>query len=189
MAGKVGAKKKDGSRYRNYWCAAAVRSRGACAHSNGHSTPRLEQTVLEYLGQFSDPELVKRHMEAASQKELERNEAGLAGVTKGLIELDAQFKKHLDLLTRETITEEEFQKANAGIRSQRSAMEARRDDLNRWVSEQRGKVSAAEEMPQKIGSFVEDFENLDVRVAKARLQTILKAIHVIRDSIEIEFRE
>ena len=113
----------------------------------------------------------------------------LTTVTTGLEELDAQFKKRLDLLTREIITEDEFQKANAGIRSQRSALEARKEDLNRWVSEQRGKVSAAEEMPAKIRSFVEDFENLDVRVAKARLQTILKAIHVIRDSIEIEFRE
>ena len=49
-------------------------------------------------------------------------------------------------------------------------------------------MSASEEMPEKIGAFIEQIANLDVRVAKARLQTILKAIHVTRDSLEFEFR-
>jgi site-specific DNA recombinase len=63
MAGKVAATNKD-VQYRNYWCSRATKSRALCAHYNGHSAPRLETAVLEYLGQFSDPEAVKRHIEA-----------------------------------------------------------------------------------------------------------------------------
>ena len=43
-------------------------------------------------------------------------------------------------------------------------------------------------MPVAIRSFVEDFGRLDIRVQKARLQEILKAIHVHRDTLEVEFR-
>jgi len=59
MAGKVAATNKD-VQYRNYWCSRATKSRAMCAHYNGHSAPRLETAVLEYLGQFSAPEMVKR---------------------------------------------------------------------------------------------------------------------------------
>ena len=44
-------------------------------------------------------------------------------------------------------------------------------------------------MPAAIRSFVDDFASMDVRVAKAHLQEILKAAHVNRgDRIELEFR-
>ena len=159
-----------------------------CSHYNGHSVPKLEEAVLEYLGQFSDPELVKEHMAAASKKEFEGKEIELREATRGLEELDRRFQSRLDLLTRGVINESEFQKSNQGIREQREAIEARKEELQAWVDEQKGKVSASEEMPEKIGAFIEQVENLDVRVAKAKLQTILKAIHVTRDSLEFEFR-
>lgn len=62
MVGKVGAKRSRGGRYRNYWCSKALMSRGRCPTYNGNSAPRLEQAVLEYLSQFSDPERVREHM-------------------------------------------------------------------------------------------------------------------------------
>jgi hypothetical protein len=43
-------------------------------------------------------------------------------------------------------------------------------------------------MPVAIRSFVEDFGRLDVRVQKARLQEILKAVVVDKDTLEVEFR-
>ena len=44
-------------------------------------------------------------------------------------------------------------------------------------------------LPTRVGSFLEDFQSLDVRRAKALLQTILKAAHVYRDDrIELSFR-
>lgn len=50
-------------------------------------------------------------------------------------------------------------------------------------------MSSAEKMPAAIRSFTEDFGNMDVRVAKAHLQEILRAAHVYRDDrLELEFR-
>jgi hypothetical protein len=52
-----------------------------------------------------------------------------------------------------------------------------------------GRVAAAEGLPQAILSFLEDFQELDVRRQKAQLQTILKSAHVHRDDrLELEFR-
>jgi oligoendopeptidase F len=143
---------------------------------------------LDYLGQFSDPELVREHMAAAERNEVERTEAELQEVQKGLSELESQFLKHLDFLERELLNEQEFVKANESIRSQRDALEARRQELEVWVNDQRNKTSTAERIPGAIRSLLEDFEGMDVRVQKANLQTILKAAHVRGDEIELEFR-
>ena len=46
----------------------------------------------------------------------------------------------------------------------------------------------AEELPRRIGTFLEDFTGLVVRRQKAHLQTILRAAHVFRDGrLELEF--
>ena len=107
---------------------------------------------------------------------------------KGLSDLEAQFVRHLDLLKRDILNETEFVKANELIRSQKEALDVRREELQEWVDEQQGKVSASERMPQAIRTFLEDLETMDVRVAKSHLQTILKAAHVKKDEIELEFR-
>jgi site-specific DNA recombinase len=188
MAGKVGAA-RHGKRYRNYWCSRALKSRSLCATYNGHAAPRFEQTILEYLSQFSDPEMVREHMAAAESRELEKREQELREVQQGLGELEAQFLKHLDLLKRGILNEQEFVKANESLRRQKGALEARREELSRWVEEQRNKVSLAERIPEAIRSFLEDFQGMEARLQKARLQTILKAAHIYRDSrIELEFR-
>ncbi len=88
MAGKVAASHKD-KQYRNYWCSRATKSRAMCAHYNGHSAPKLETAVLDYLGQFSDPEMVERHIEAADLEELSTRESELMAIESGLKELDA----------------------------------------------------------------------------------------------------
>ena len=188
MVGKKGAMWK-GKPYINYYCSRAMRSRGTCATYNGHSARKLEAAILEYLGQFSDPEKVREHMAAAERRQLEQKEAELKAARNGLAELEARFIQHLDLLNREIITEQEFVKANESLRSQKVALGTERDELEHWLSEQRGKVSVAESMPMTIQFFLEDFQKLDVRQQKAKLQTILKAAHVYRDNgIEIEFR-
>ena len=189
MVGKVGAKRSQGGRYRSYWCSRARWGRAFCRYYNGHSTHKLEGAVLEYLSQFSDPELVRRHMEAAERKDLKEKQSELTKVTKTLSDLETQFLKHLDLLKRDVLNEGEFAKANESIRSQKEAFEAKQMELKHWLDEQEGKVTVSERVPEAIGSFIDDFENMEVRVAKAQLQTILKAIHIHRDNhIEIEFR-
>ena len=188
MVGKVGALRK-GKRYRNYWCSRALISRAHCSTYNGHSAPKLEKAILEYLGQFSSPKLVREHLAAAKTKEVKSNEKELKRVRRGLSELESQFLKHLDLLKREVLTEEEFTKANEVIRTQKTTLEARKGELEDWVEEQHDKASAADSLPGAIRSFLEDFQEMDVRVQKAHLQTILKAAHVYRDGrIELELR-
>lgn len=47
-----------------------------------------------------------------------------------------------------------------------------------------------EKIPRTILAFEEAFENLEPRLQKAHLQTILKAAHVYKDGkIDLEFRE
>ncbi len=61
--------------------------------------------------------------------------------------------------------------------------------MRTWVEKQRERVSAAERLPGAIGSFLDEFQEIEVRQQKAQLQTILKAAYVFKDnSIELEFR-
>ena len=112
---------------------------------------------------------------------------------KALNELEGQFTKHLDYLKRGVLNEEEFVKANQAAREQTAALQEQKTELTRWVEEQRDIISAAERLPRQISTFLEDFQQMDVRRQKAHLQTILKAAYVKRDEnrvkiIELEFR-
>jgi hypothetical protein len=132
---------------------------------------------------------VAQHLATVRSNDLEDRERELKEVQKASSELEHQFLQHLDLLKRGIISESEFVKANEAARSQVGALESRRDELNTWLAEQRGRVAAAEGLPEAIRSFLEDFQELDVRRQKAQLQTILKSAHVYRDDrLELEFR-
>lgn len=190
MIGKTGASYK-GKRYRNYYCSHAMRSRALCPVYNGHSAPRLDKAVLEYLGQFSDPQLVRDYLSAVDQKELARCEAELRDVEKRLADMEAQFLHRLDdLLRRKILTEQEFARANQAARAEAAKLEARKAELKDRIEKERVRTTLAETLPRSIKSFLEAFERLDVRQQKAHLQTILKAAHVYRDGrIELEFRQ
>ena len=159
-----------------------------CATYNGHAAQKLEETVLDYLGQFSDPEKVREHLRAAKRREVGKKEAELKAVDRGLSDIETQFTQHLNFLKRDVLSEDEFIKANEDLRTQKAELESRKADLETWVEQQQGRALAAERMPVAIRSFVEDFGRLDVRVQKARLQEILKAVHVRRNALEVEFR-
>jgi hypothetical protein len=45
-----------------------------------------------------------------------------------------------------------------------------------------------ERVPGMIKTFLKDFQHLEPRVQKRHLKTILKAAHVGRNNIELEFR-
>jgi hypothetical protein len=143
---------------------------------------------LEYLGQFSDPELVKQHIEVADREEMSTRELELNDVEAGLVELDAQFTQNLGFLRRGVLNEQEFVKANKMARDQMSGLHERRESLAQWVDEQKERSAARDRTPGLIETFLEDFEAMDPRVRKSHLQTILKAAHISRDTIELEFR-
>ena len=143
---------------------------------------------MEYRGQFADPERVKRHIEAADREEMSIRVSELKDVEAGLAELDAQFTQNLGFLRRGVLNEQEFVKANNMARDQMSGLQERRESLAQWVDEQKDRMQTRDRMPDLIKTFLEDFETMDPRLRKSHLQTILKAAHISRDTIELEFR-
>ena len=99
-----------------------------CGHYNGHSTTKLESAVLEYLGQFSDPETVRGHIEAADRDELARKRSELKDIEASL---EDQFTQNLGFLRRGVLNEEEFVKANKMARVQQSAFQESKEALAR----------------------------------------------------------
>ena len=64
----------------------------------------------------------------------------------------------------------------------------RKSSLTLWIDEQKDRAQIRNRIPGLIETFLEDFEAMDPRVRKSHLQTILKAAHISRDTIELEFR-
>jgi len=94
----------------------------------------------------------------------------------------------LCFLRRGVLNEQEFVKANNMARDQMSGLQERRESLAQWVDEQKERSEAKDRMPGLIKTFLEDFEAMDPRLRKSHLQTILKAAHISKDTIELEFR-
>jgi len=190
MVGKLGSTHK-GKHYRNYYCSHAMRSRALCSFYNGHSAPKLEKAILEYLSQFSDPQLVRQHLEAFDQKELERCESELRDVEKRLTIHESQFFTRLDdLLKRHVLNEQEFTRANEIARTETAKLESRKIELKDQLDKAHARKSLADTLPGSIKTFLEAFGALDIRQQKAQLQTLLKAVYVFRDGrIELEFRQ
>ena len=86
------------------------------------------------------------------------------------------------------LDELEFVKANNMARDQQSAFQESKETLARWIEEQTGREETIERVPGMTKTFLEDFQHMESRVQKAHLQTILKAAHVSRDNIDLEFR-
>lgn len=190
MSGKVGAMGPKGIRYKNYWCSRSLRAKGACEVGyNGHSARKLEKAVLDYLGQFSDPQKVREFLAASDRRDAERAEAELATTEHRLAELSAQLLRDVDRLDRHLLTEAEFVAVSEARRSEIGRLEGQKATLTTKVTEERSKAATAGALPAKIGSFLEDFQAMPITQAKAQLQRILRAVHVFRDNrIELEFR-
>ena len=191
MAGRVGARKQSNpnERYRSYRCSRAGTSREACAFYNGHAANGLETAVLEYLGQFSDPKKVTEFLDASEQKDTKQHEAELARMRKRLKGMETALLNDLDRLDRHVIQEQEFALRNEARREETSKLEARDKELSGWLERERSTKEQIERLPVAIGTFLDDFQKIDVRWQKAQLQTILKAAHIYRDgAVELEFR-
>ena len=187
MTGKAGSLRGE-KQYRNYWCSRATKSRALCSHYNGHSTNKLESAVLEYLGQFSDPEAVRLYVEAAGSEELSRKKLELKNIDESLEDLESQFTQNLGFLRRGVLNEQEFIKANNLARAQVSVLQDRKEGLSSWIEEQTVREKTMELIPGRIKTFLQDLHNLEPRIQKGHLQGVLKSAYVSRDKIELEFR-
>jgi len=188
MTGKRGRMYK-GTVYTNYWCARAQRSREHCAYPNGHSARRLEAAVLEYLGRYSDPDTVRELLAADATDAAGRAAAELRKVERDLAALDEDFQRNLDLLKRGILDEAEFVKANTARRTERAALETKRAELSEQDAAEHARQRTAATLPARVRSFLEDVQAMDVRQAKPLLAAIVKAVHVYRDTLELEFRQ
>ena len=187
MTGKAGSLRGE-KQYRNYWCSRATKSRALCSHYNGHSTNKLESAVLEYLGQFSDPEAVRLYVEAAGSEELSRKKLELKNIDESLEDLESQFTQNLGFLRRGVLNEQEFIKANNLARAQVSVLQDRKEGLSSWIEEQTVREKTMELIPGRIKTFLQDLHNLEPRIQKGHLQGVLKSAYVSRGKIELEFR-
>jgi hypothetical protein len=160
-----------------------------CAGIGEHRKDVLEKAVLEFLGQYSDPDKVRELLQAQDTQADSRQEDELARVTARLKDLETGMLNDLDRLDRKVITEAEYTKRAEVRRQEQAALQARQGELEASVAAQRDREAQVEAVPVKVRSFLEDFRGMDVVKAKAILQTILKAAHVWKDGrIEVEFR-
>lgn len=117
-------------------------------------------------------------------------ESEMSGAEKRLSELERDFLANLDLLKRGILNEGEFTRANELRRAERAALEARREDLRARIESARQTAAQVDALPQKVAGFLEAFRGMEPRLAKAQLQTILRAVHVCSDGrAELDFRQ
>jgi site-specific DNA recombinase len=188
MTGKTGASYK-GKTYRSYQCVRAKKSKEDCAYHNGHPAKRIEPAVLEYLCQFSDPVRVAEVLKETGVTGLKRKKTELTKLEKRLKALDSDFQKNLDFLKRGLLNEEEFSKSNTEHRDERASVEMRLAELREQLHSAETAQESVTSLPERVSSFTESFEQLEVPKAKAMLQMILSTAHVWTDGrVELEFR-
>ena len=188
MTGKTGSSYK-GRPYRSYLCVRAKKSKEDCAYYNGHNAKRIEPAVLEYLGQFSNSKRVAKLLKESGATELKRKKTELVKLGRRLKSLDRDFHENLGFLKRGLLNEEEFLKANAERRNERTSVEMRLAELREELHRAETTRESITSLPERVTSFIESFEQLEVPKAKAMLQMILKGAYVWTDGrVELEFR-
>ena len=190
MVGKYGSlSKKSGYLHLYYRCSQANTSRAWCAYPQGHEAGKIEEAVLEYLGQFNNPAKVREHLLAVGENEVLAKRDELHRVELRLGALEEDYQTNLDLLKRGILDEASFMAADQQREDDRATIEVNRANLAGWLEAMQEASDAADALPAKIGSFLEGFEKLETRRAKALLQPILKAVRVYREGrLEVEFR-
>ena len=179
----------DSGKHRYYVCCGKKMAQALCAEAVSHRQEALEEAILDHLGQYSDPDIVRQLLEAQGQETDIRDEAELGRVTGRLAELEQAFLNDLDRVDRGIMTEPEYLKRQEVRREEQEGLQSRKVDLEAAITAQRDMEDQVDAVPIKIRSFIEDVNSMDVRQAKAILQGIIKAAHVFNDGrIELEFR-
>ncbi len=144
---------------------------------------------MEHLGQYSDPTRVRELLKADGEELDGRDETDLARVTARLADLEQAFLNDLDRVDRAIMTEDEYVKRQEVRRQEQEGLQSHKAELEAKLEAQRDLAAQAASVPVRVGSFLQDFKEMDVRQARALLQGILKVAHVFKDGrIDLEFR-
>jgi hypothetical protein len=185
MCGSASGERK----HQYYLCTYNRKAAARCGERNPHRKDALEDAILEHLGQYSDPDAVRRLLEIQGQETDTRDDAELAMVCDRLAHLEQGFLNDLDRVDRGVMTEPEYLKRQEVRRQEQEGLRSRKGALEASVAAQRDMESQVSAVPVKIRSFLEDSREMPVPQAKAVLQGILKAVHVWKDGrVELEFR-
>ncbi len=188
----IGNRSGRKSSIRHYYVCSnrMYRAKAWCETPNRHRLELLEAAVLEFLGQYEDPEKVRELLQAQDTATESRHEQELAQVTDRLKELESGMLNDLDRLDRKIITEGEYTKRAEVRRQEQTELAPRREALEAAIAAQRDRETQAKTVPVRVKSFLEDMKGMDVVKAKAVLQTIVKAARIWKDGrIEVEFRQ
>ena len=176
-------------KHRYYLCSGRQMSSALCTEGKNHRQDALEEAILGHLGQYSDPDVVRQLLEAQGQECDHQAEQELARANKRLVELEQAFLNDLDRVDRGIMTEPEYLKRQEVRRREQEELQALKVDLEAAVAAQRDMEAQTAAVPVKVRSFLEDFQEMDVRQAKSILQGIIRAAHVWNDGrIDLEFR-
>ena len=187
--GAMAGASKGPKKHRYYLCCNHKTAQARCELGGYHRKEALEAAILEYLGQYDDPDKVRELLQAQDTQADSRQEQELAKATARLSELETGMLNDLDRLDRNIITEAEYTKRAEVRREEQAGLQARKSTLEGSIAAQRDREAQAKAVPIRVSSFLEDFQGMDVVKAKAILQTIVKAAHVWKDGrIELEFR-
>ena len=176
-------------KHRYYVCCNHKMAAALCEQGSPHRQEALEEAILDHLGRYSDPEVVRQLLEAQGQEIDHRAAQELTRVDKRLGELEKAFLNDLDRVDREIMTESEYLKRQEVRREEQDGLKVVKVELEGIVAAQKDLEATVTTVPAKIATFLEDVQGMDVREAKAVFQGILKAAHVFNDGrVELEFR-
>ena len=176
-------------KHRYYVCCNHKMAAALCEQGSPHRKEALEETILNHLGQYSDPDMVRQLLEVQGQEKDTRAESELTRANKRLGELQQGFLNDLERVDRGIMTEEQYLLRQRERDTEQVGLKARQAELVATVAAQKDMEATVTAVPVKVRSFLEDFQDMDVRQAKGILQGILKVARVFNDGrVELEFR-
>ncbi len=150
-------------RYKYYKCANRQMSRARCDEAVAHRREHLETSVLEFLGQYTDPAVVQELLDVQGQEADTRAVTELARVTARLGQLEQGFLNDLDRVDRGIMTEAEYLKRQELRRGEQERLQVRKVDLDAAIAAQRDMEAQVASVPVNVRSFLEEFRDMDVR--------------------------
>ena len=123
-------------KHRYYTCTGRKMARELCSEGRNHRREALEEAILNHLGQYSDPDMVRELLEAQGQETDNRDEAELTRVNTRLAELERGFLNDLDRVDRAVMTEAEYLKRQEVRRREQEELQPRKAELEAAVAAQ-----------------------------------------------------